>query len=108
MERLLAVISPLAVLAGIFLAILQLQQNEDLARLQIINDIRSSQSQFESGIMGENFSGTLAKIHNAPGSLTDAGLYQYDSYAFTIIENARNLQWLSEGGILQSPAVTCD
>jgi len=88
----LQVIAALAVLAGLYLVAHEIQQNNELARAQTINDIYSgweefSMSEFESDI----FELFIKSIEDAD-SLTTVEILKLDAY-FTAIMSLYGRQW---------------
>lgn len=84
--NLVQILTAIALIAGLGLVLLQLKQNEDLARLQLISDSTESFKQLDSAMMGEDFATTMARINNPSAKITDADLYRYDAYAFSTVQ----------------------
>ena len=89
MQRALAwmqVLSAVGVLIGIVLVILQLQQNENLLRLQLATELRLNRDADRNVIRGVTFSETLAKLSGDPQKLTDAVLHQFQAHGVASYE----------------------
>lgn len=97
----LELLSVLGLFIGIALVILQLRQNEELIRFQIATELRVNQDTNRSTIRGEQFSSTLAKAQNAPETLTDAELLEFDAHARSIVSELDFRRSLAAAGIFK-------
>ena len=89
----------LALIAGIALVILQLQQNEKLLRFQIATDLRVNRDNDRNAMRGEEYSATLAKLQISPDTLSDAQLVQFDAHAQSLISELDLRRMLALEGI---------
>ena len=104
MQRALAwmqVLSAVGVLIGIVLVILQLQQNENLLRLQLATELRINRDADRNVIRGETYSETLAKLSGDPRKLTDAELHQVQAHAVSIYEELHRRRRLFDEGVFE-------
>jgi hypothetical protein len=104
MQRALAwmqVLSAVGVLIGIVLVILQLQQNENLLRLQLATELRINRDADRNVIRGETYSETLAKLSGDPQKLTDAELHQFQAHAVSIYEELHLRRMLFDEGVFE-------
>ena len=97
--RWLQILGPIGVLLGVALVIAQLNQTQNLVRLQLYTDIDLNRQQLDSTVLGEDFSLTLAKIRSSPDQLTDAELYQFEAYADSLIRQFDLYRILYDEGV---------
>ena len=99
----------IGILAGLILVGLQMQQNTDLLRMQLLKDEATSYLSTESTILGENYAEVYAKSITDPKSMTVAdmriedtmlwshGVFRWSNtyrlYEFGLVEEE---QWKSE------------
>jgi hypothetical protein len=103
-----------AVILGVGLVVYELRQTKDLVEAQLSVDSYVASFEADSMVLGENFSETLARINTAGSILTDAELYEYDSWAFSRITLLRMQLRLTNRGFfnlrvteLVDPATAC-
>lgn len=103
MDRFLAwvqILTALGVLAGLAMVLVQLEQNEELVRLQLATEIRGVRDANRTALRGENYSETLAKV-NAGKELSDAELLQFLMHADSLYEELTLRQFFTEVGVFK-------
>ena len=96
----LRVIADLGILVGIILVLVQLNQNENLMRAQIINQYYDSYSSYEASFAGENLPEIWEKSLLEPENLTLAEMRALESVTFSPLFRWINLYRQSEAGVL--------
>lgn len=96
----LRVIADLGILVGILLVLVQMNQNEDLMRSQIMNQYYDSYSSYEASFAGENLPAIWEKSLLDPENLTLAEMRALEAVTFarysvglTFIAKARPEFW---------------
>lgn len=93
------ILAPIGMLLGVVLVIAQLNQTQNLVRLQLYTEIELNRQQLDSTVLGEEFSLTLAKLRSSPNQLTDAELYQFEAYADSLIRQLDLYRVLYDQGV---------
>ena len=104
MQRALAwiqILSAMGVLVGVILVVLQLQQNQELLRVQIATDLRISHHADLNVVRGETYSETLAKLSGGSHALTDAELHQFDAHVSLVYSELTHRRMLVDEGIFR-------
>ncbi|MFK8042177.1 hypothetical protein [Congregibacter sp.] len=90
-------VSVAALLIGVVLVVVQLQQNEELLRFQLATDLRANRDSLRTATLGEDYSSTLAKLNNVD-TLNPAELQQFSAHAFSVYyELSHRWQLFDEG-----------
>ena len=79
-NRWLTLAANLGMLVGLILVALQLNQNSELARAQLINEGNITESQVWTGLMGEDPTEAIAKSLENPSEMTFADFMVVDAY----------------------------
>lgn len=98
--RWLSVLANSGVLIGLILVLLQMNQNEELVRLQILNQYHDSYVAQESLFAGENLPAIWQKAAVEPQDLSLAEMRAMESQTFAPILRWINLYQLAEAGIV--------
>ncbi|MBV1908465.1 MAG: hypothetical protein KUG78_04035 [Kangiellaceae bacterium] len=93
-------IANIGIAIGLFLVILQMNQNEKLVQIQIKNQYAESYIAAETTFAGENMPLVWQKSAEEPQSLTLAEMRIMESQTFAILLRWINLYNLAESGIL--------
>lgn len=96
----LRVIADLGILVGIVLVLVQMNQNEDLMRSQIMNQYYDSYSSYEASFAGENLPAIWEKSVLDPENLTLAEMRALEAVTFAPLFRWINLYRQSEAGVL--------
>ena len=97
----LQIAANVGILGGLILVGLQMRQNEELLRTQILHDTRQGTLDLTLSLMGEDPAVVLAKVANTPDTLTDA-----DKIVWLALDTNLGAHWfrlleLSEAGLLE-------
>ena len=85
-------------LVGLILVAVEVQQNSELVRMQLINDGNIALNQVWSVLMGENPTASIAKSIETPEEMTYAEYMVVDAYLFTSLSlYYRNFELAREG-----------
>jgi len=98
--RWLSVFANSGVLIGLVLVLLQMNQNEELLRLQILNQYHENYIAQESSFAGENLPAIWQKAAEEPQHLSLAEMRARESQTFAPILRWINLYQLAEAGIV--------
>lgn len=96
----LRVIADLGILIGIVLVLLQMRQNENLMRAQIMNQYFDSYSSYEASFAGENLPTIWEKSMVEPENLTLAEMRALEAVTFSPLMRWINLYRQNEAGVL--------
>ena len=78
-------ITGIAVVAGLVLVVLQLQQTQDIARKQQQNAMRLNYDMLTMSIVGEDLSASIARACEQPQQLTGADLVALNAYFLELL-----------------------
>ncbi|HSG87589.1 MAG TPA: hypothetical protein VLA56_00135 [Pseudomonadales bacterium] len=96
-------IGAVGIIAGIVMVILQLEQNEQLLRLQLNKELVQAEGQTGELLLGDDSAEALARIYMDPGEATDADILKFDVYSFSLIQQWRARALLSREGLFDRP-----
>jgi hypothetical protein len=89
----------LAVLAGIILIAVEINQNSKLVEAQLASDDAAAWVAIDASKQGENFADVLAKAIERPEDLTLAEMLEMDGYLFTYLDQLWRQEDLSTLGL---------
>ena len=97
----LQIAANVGILGGLILVALQMNQNEELLRTQILHDTRQGTLDFTLSMMGEDPAVVLAKVAGTPDKLTES-----DKIVWRSLDANLGTQWyrlleMSEAGLLE-------
>lgn len=92
----------IGILAGLVMVALQMQQNEDLLRMQLTNEIYDSYITSDLAIGGDDMYKILQKSIDAPEELDYGEMRALESHTYSPLNRWINLYRLSEAGLLDS------
>jgi hypothetical protein len=95
----LLLVSHAAIVGGLVLVAVQINQEMNVAEVQMFNEATSSRIAQEMTMMGENPASTIAKSLTAPDSLTLAELRVLDAYFIAGVNEIRRTQVLEREGL---------
>ena len=99
----LAVATNIAVLCGLLLVVLELNQNAELARVAMLNEGSVSENELWLSLMTNAPNDVIAKAVECPERLTYADYIVVDSYLYTALNNVyRNYEIAREGLFTQT------
>ena len=101
----LQILSNLALIGGLVLVAVQVQQTRDLTRLQMRLELLGSFQQLEQGMLGEDPSVAWAKSIRDPSSLSDAEVKVVDSYLVSQLNQWNRLVSMEEAGLVEIGAL---
>ena len=93
------VISHLGILAGLVMVGIQINQDNELTRLQIFSDTTNSRIQMHQSILGDNPAPVIMKALMNPEDLTHEELRIMDAYMLTAVNEARLRMVLARQGL---------
>jgi hypothetical protein len=91
-------ITGIAIVAGLVLVVLELQQNSDAVRSQLSNDGFQIYTDFGTAVLGEDAAEVIAKACEAPSELTTADLVILDFFYSELERRTLRLKTLEERG----------
>ena len=98
LNRWLTLGANIGILAGLILVAVQIQQNSQLVRMQLVNDGNLASNELWAPAAGENPSQALAKAIENPEELTFTEFFEIDAYLFSNINLLyRNYELAQEG-----------
>ena len=92
----------LGVLAGLALIVVEIRQNSDLVRAQLISESTDGWSDFSYSVYDEDIAEALAKVYEDPTALTTAELIKLDHYMWASVSQISREIHLNEMGLLPS------
>ena len=95
----LMVISHLGIFAGLVMVGIQINQYNELTRLQIFSDTTNSRIQMHQSILGDNPAPVIMKALMNPEDLTHEELRIMDAYMLTAVNEARLRMVLAQQGL---------
>ena len=95
----LMVTSHLGILAGLILVGVQINQDNELTRLQIFSDTTTSRIQMHEALMGDNPAPVVMKSLTHPEDLTLEDLRIMDAYLLAAVNEERRRMVLEENGL---------
>jgi ketosteroid isomerase-like protein len=101
LNRRLQVIANVGIVAGLVLVGVQLKQNSDLLKTQLLYDESRRSIDIETLVIGENGAEVWAKSLTEPANLTLAEQRVMEAMLWSYTENLRATHMLSELGLLQ-------
>ncbi len=96
----LQIIANFGILIGLILVLMQMRQNEELQRIQIMNQYHDSYSAYETAFAGENLPDIWEKSWLEPENLTLSEMRAMEAITFVPLNRWINLYRQSEAGIL--------
>ncbi len=96
----LRIVADLGILVGIVLVLVQLNQNEDLMRSQIMNQYFDSYSAYEASFAGENLPDIWEKSLVDPENLTLSEMRALEAVTFAPLVRWINLYRQNKAGVL--------
>ena len=96
----LRVIADLGILVGIVLVLVQMNQNDDLMRSQIMNQYYDSNAEYEASFAGENLPAIWEKSLLDPENLTLAEMRALEAVTFAPLFRWINLYRQNEDSVL--------
>jgi hypothetical protein len=96
----LSVCANFGLIAGLLLVAMQLRQNADLMRVQLLSDGITTDQDIESAMFGDDGSIAWAKSIEDPSDLTSAEIKVMDGYLITQVYSWQRLRLLEEEGLL--------
>ena len=90
----------LAVLAGLILLVLEIRQNDNLAKLQALQERRSSAQQAEMQFFGPEISEIWVKSITEPQNMTLPEMRAMDAYLVTQLFQAGHIWSLGQAGLM--------
>lgn len=94
----LAIGTNLAVIVGLILVVLELNQNSELARIALVNDGNASENELWQALMEDIPKDVIAKAAECPGKLDLSDYVVLDSYIYTGMNLVyRNFELHKEG-----------
>ncbi len=96
----LQIIANFGILIGLILVLMQMHQNEELQRIQIMNQYHDSYSAYETAFAGENLPDIWEKSWLEPENLTLSEMRAMEAITFVPLNRWPNLYRQSEAGIL--------
>jgi len=96
----LAPVANLGVVAGLALVLMQMNQNEQLLRVQLMNDFFESYVASDTTFAGENLPAIWQKSVEAPQDLSIAEMRALEAQTFSPLSRWINLHRLAEAGMV--------
>ena len=96
----LQIIANFGILIGLILVLMQMRQNEELQRSQIMNQYHDSYSAYEASFAGENLPDIWEKSLLEPENLTLSEMRVLEATTYVALNRWVNLYRQSEAGIL--------
>ena len=100
LNRWLVLFANIGVLVGLVLVLLQMKQNEELLRVQIMNEYFESNIAEQATFAGENLPTIWQKSIEEPENLSFAEMRAMEAQTFSPLSRWINLYRLSEAGIV--------
>ena len=94
------VMANLGIIGGLVLVGLQMQQNAELLKMQLLFEESRRFTALEMSMIGENPAPIWAKTIESPEELTLAERRIMEAYLWTFAEHLRSTYWLAEQGLL--------
>lgn len=99
--RIMTLIANFSLLLGIGLVAYELNQNQALARTELVNDGSGLENQVWANLMGENPATTIARVIQCPSSVSYADFLAVDAFLYTSLNDVYREYELSKEGLFE-------
>ncbi len=98
----LSLVSGLAILVGLVLVAIELNQNTEHLRLQLLDQITARANENNRALLGENPTAAIEKAVREPEKLTYAELLIVDAYLINVLSAWEDRFFLHEAGLVEA------
>ncbi len=98
----LSLVSGLAILVGLVLVAIELNQNTEHLRLQILDQITARANENNRALLGENPTAAIEKSVREPENLTYAELLIVDAHLINVVSGWEDRFFLYEAGLVEA------
>ncbi len=98
----LSLVASLAILVGLVLVAIELNQNTKHLRLQLLDQITARQNENNRALLGENPTAAIEKSVREPENLTYAELLIVDAHLINVVSGWEDRFFLHEAGLVEA------